>query len=350
MSDLRSPPPGSGLLAAHERARRAELTKSNLERLVGELQEQLRERDNLLAAAAGALEPREVASIVPLGKPGTLPPAAYVMLASDWHLGERVRPEEVRGLNEYNPEIAQERAERFWKANLTMLRTARAAWDVRQVVLWLGGDFITNWIHEELVSENWLSPTEETRLGYDTLSRGLEFVLAEYDCERVVVVTSSGNHGRTTVKKHSAGAFRTSYEFLCYQLLEQRFQGRVEFQLGYGYENHLTVMGVPFTFHHGDEVQFNGGVGGIYPALYRRMHRTDAGRAAHHCYGHHHTLSFAPRATGNGSLIGPNSYGLSKGFAPEEPQQASFVVDGKRKVVGGMWPILVREARRGRKA
>ena len=42
--------------------------------------------------------------------------ATYVMLASDWHIEERVRPETVGWRNEYSPEIAQERAERFFKS------------------------------------------------------------------------------------------------------------------------------------------------------------------------------------------------------------------------------------------
>jgi hypothetical protein len=352
MSDLKSPPPGNALLAAHERARRASLTKANLEKLVRGQQLRIGELEELLAAAAGALEPRELAAIGDPQQPGVLPIATYIALASDWHLGERVRSVEVNGLNEYNPDIACQRAERFWQANLTMLNISRAAWDIRQIVVWLGGDFMTNWIHEELVSENFLSPTEETKLVYDVLSSGLEFILARYDCERVVVLTSSGNHGRNTHKKHAAGSFRTSYEFLVYQLLEERFKGRVEFQLGYGYENHYTVHGMDFSFHHGDKVRSQGGVGGIYPALYRRIHRTGAGAGGtprHHCYGHHHTESFAPLATGNGSLIGPSPFSVGEGFTSEPPQQASLVVDAKRKAIGAMWPIFVKEPRRGRR-
>lgn len=352
-NDLRSPPPGAGLLAAHERLRQANLGKAHLEKLVTALQQRNGELESLLSAAVATREPRTLDPIVALKKTTVLPEATYVMLASDWHMGERVRSSEVRGLNEYNPDIAQERAEQFWRRNLTMLQAARSAWDVNQCVVWLGGDFMTNYLHDENVSENFLSPTEEMKLVYDALSRGLEYVLSHYECERVIVVTSSGNHGRNTKKKHAAGSFRTSYEFLVYQLLEERFQGRVEFQLGYGYENHLTLYGnYRIRFHHGDEVQYQGGVGGIYPALYRRIHRTNSGgdAASLDCFGHHHTLGFAPGAAGNGSLIGPNAYGLAKGFPPEVPQQASFIVDSKYLVQSAMSPILVKEPRRvGRK-
>lgn len=348
MSDLRSPPPGNAaLLAAHEKARRASLTKANLEKLTAALQKRVAEQDELLAAATGALEPIEVSPIVPAARSGTHPEAAYVMLASDWHPGAIVRSKEVEGRNEFNIDIANARAERFWQSNLKLLQVHRASWNVNQVVLWLGGDLMENWLHEESSTSTSMSPTQETKWMYTELSRGLQFMLDHFDCERIVVVTSNGNHGRNTKRKWATGAFLTSYEFLVYELLQMRFGDRIEFQLGYGYENHYTIHGLRICFHHGDEVQYNGGVGGIYPALYRRINATQ--NADLHCFGHHHQLGFAPRAIGNGSLVGLTAYAATKGFTPEPPQQASFIVDAKYHVPSGMNPVFVQEPRRGRK-
>jgi hypothetical protein len=351
-SDLRSPPPGAGLLEAHEKARKASLTKANLERLVVELQRKLSEKDALLDALSGLSEERTVAPIEALaGKQSPLPQATYVSLLSDAHLDERVRPVEVRNLNEFTPEIAHERMQQFWQKNLTMLQAMRKTWDIRTYVQWLGGDLQTGWIHDELVSENYLSPLEAAEFVYDEVEAGLKFLLDQSDCERIVVVTSNGNHGRNTDKMWASGSWRNSYEFHIYKFLRKRFaeDTRIEFQLGQGYENHLTVHGLRIRFHHGDEVKYKGGVGGIYPALYRRINEVNAGpdKADLDCFGHHHRLGFAPRAFGNGSVIGYNHYAATKGFAPEEPQQASFVVDSVRKIPVAMWPILVKEPRRG---
>jgi hypothetical protein len=351
VSDLRSPPPGSDVLALAEKARRASLTKANLEKLVAALQRQVAEKDALLAALTGLGDERPVRAIeaVP-AKQGTLPQAAYISLLSDAHLDERVRPAEVRHLNEFTPEIAHERMQQFWQKNLTMLHTARKTWDVRTYVQWLGGDLQTGWIHDELVSENYLSPFEAAEFVYDEVEAGLKFLLDRSDCERIVVVTSNGNHGRNTDKMWASGSWRNSYEYHIYKFLLKRFADtpRIEFQLGQGYENHLTVHGLRIRFHHGDEVKYKGGVGGIYPALYRRINEVNSGpdKADLDCLGHHHRLGFGPRAFTNGSVIGFNHYAATKGFAPEEPQQASFVVDAVRQIPVAMWPILVNEPRR----
>jgi hypothetical protein len=37
-----------------------------------------------------------------------------VILASDWHIEETIDPETINYLNEYNPKIAKQRAEKFW--------------------------------------------------------------------------------------------------------------------------------------------------------------------------------------------------------------------------------------------
>jgi hypothetical protein len=38
-----------------------------------------------------------------------------VLVASDWHIEEIVNPETVNYLNEYNPDIAKQRAIKFWQ-------------------------------------------------------------------------------------------------------------------------------------------------------------------------------------------------------------------------------------------
>lgn len=346
--DKLSAPPPPDSAAAIEQARQARrrfaLTKHSLEVALRLAEERADTAEKQLEAALGLAELPEPKPIRPLRKAGGVPEAAYVMLASDWHVGERVRPEMVGGINEYTPEIAQERAEKYFRSNLKMLQAARSAWDIKQLVFWLGGDFITGWIHEELVYENHLSPQEEMLLAYEVLLRGIKHILAEYDVERILIPTSNGNHGRATERKHTSD-FRTSYEFLMYRMLAKALadEPRVEVKLGQGYENHVDLYGFRIAFHHGDEVTYNGGVGGIYPALYRRIHRVGAGSFTRDLdvIGHHHQLGYAPAGFSNGSLIGYNAYAAAKGFRPEPPQQGSFVIDARYKRPSNMNPIFV---------
>lgn len=269
--------------------------------------------------------------------------AAWVMCASDWHVEERVRKSQVEGHNEYNPEIAWERAQTYYRRNLLMLNAARAAWGIDTVVWWWGGDFVTGYIHDENMCENWLSPTEGMALAMEMLRAGLRFVLDKYDVKRVVIPTNHGNHGRGQQAKWVTADFRTSYEYLMYRLLEAEFAGepRVEFLVSESYEQIVPIYNTRVRFHHGNGIKGGGGVGGIFPSMYRRINRANSGilHSELDVFGHHHQLGYPPGAVMNGSLIGFNEYGKFLGFPPEAPAQASFVVDAKRGPAG-FYPIF----------
>lgn len=350
---LRDVPAAKAVLEAHELKLRAKKQRSELEAVIKQLQQQNSELSRALEALLGAAETvgADAPPIRPLvRKAGTLPEATYVAMASDWHMGSFVRAREVRHLNEYTPDIASARAERFFQSNLIMLQAARSAWNVNQLLLWLGGDLMENFLHEENLSENVLSPTEEVILVYETFARGIRFVLDHYDVERVLIATSNGNHGRNTKKSHAAGAFRSSYEFMVYQLLQKHFadEPRISWQLGIGYENIVDVYGFRIRFHHGDAIKFGGGVGGIAPALYRRVHRANSSGDATQLdvLGHFHALGFMPGAFVNGSLIGYSAFAQRLGMPFEEPAQGSFIIDAKHRVPSNMNPIFVKEPRR----
>lgn len=288
--------------------------------------------------------------------------AAYVMLASDWHVGERVRPENVGGRNEYNPEIARARAEQFFRSQLQMMAAARAAWEVRVGVLWLGGDLMTGYIHEEYLEENFLSPVEEALLAHDVLSSGIQFLLAEGNLERLLIPTSNGNHGRTGIRMKVSTAAKNSFEWLLYQMLAKHFadEPRVEFRIGTGYHNVVDLYGFRVRFHHGDAIGYSGGIGGLSIPTNRRIGRqaasipirwegTEKGAAHLDVFGHFHQLSFPGPFICNGSLIGWNDFADRIGAGFQDPLQCGFVVDSRYRVVSAYNPILVaKDRKRGR--
>lgn len=289
----------------------------------------------------------------------THPAATYVMGASDWHVGERVRPSNVAGRNEYSPEIAQERAEQYWHSQLTMLNASRSAWEIQQAVLWLGGDLMTGYIHEEYLEENFLSPVEEALLIHDVLSRGIRFLLAHSDLEHILVPTSNGNHGRTGLKMKSSTSAKNSFEWLVYQHLARTFadEPRLKFQIGTGYHNIVDVYRFRINFHHGDAIGYAGGVGGTSVPANRRIGRralsipfrwegTPMGASHLDVFGHFHHLMYPKFFIQNGSLIGWNDFADRIGAPYEDPQQFSFVVDERYRVVSNFNPILVTKPRR----
>lgn len=310
-----------------------------------------RERVDFIESLAAAPDPEPYAIARRPGQGNRHQSATYVMLASDWHVEERVRPETVNNLNEYGPEIAQERARRFWKSNLILLNAARAAWDVRDAVLWIGGDIITGYIHEEYLEENFLSPTEASLLAFNMLASGIKTFLAESDVEHLLIPTSNGNHGRTTPKKRIATSARNSYEWMLYQMLAKHFEGepRVTFQIASGYHNLVDCYGFRIRFHHGDAIGYGGGVGGLSIPVNRRIGRQAKGEPnpVHlDCFGHFHQRLYPGTFICNGSLIGWNAFAEQIGCGFEEPAQTSFIVDERYRVVSNYNAVIVQKSSR----
>lgn len=287
-----------------------------------------------------------------------LPPATFFALASDWHVGERVRPENVGHRNEYSPEIASERAAQYFDSTLTMLNASRGAWSIDQMVFWLGGDLMTGYIHEEYLSENFLSPTEEALLAHEVLVRGIDRLLAESDCETIYIPTSNGNHGRTGKKISISAYARNSYEWMLYQFLARHYahEPRIRFQIANGYHNILDVYGFRVNFHHGDAIGYGGGVGGLSIPTNRRIGRQASGlppewegtvKAAPHLnvFGHFHQRLNTGSFIVNGSLIGWNDFAERIGCPFEVPAQTCFVIDERYRAVSHYSPLLVDKSR-----
>jgi hypothetical protein len=255
-----------------------------------------------------------------------------VLLCSDWHCGAVVRPGEVNGLNTYDVGIFHERAQGLFKNALKVVNMVRSSAIINEMVVWMGGDLIDNWLRDEAQQTQELSPTQQLIECERAIVAGLNYLLEHGDFERIIVPCSHGNHGRTTHKMQGNSA-ATSYEWLMYQSLQRHFRNepRIEWQIADGNVTYLTVLGQVLRFHHGDACRYQGGIGGLTIPLTKWIHRADqAIRADHTFQGHFHQLTLGPNWSVNGSLIGPTAYGLKLGFAPERPQQLMRFIDSQR--------------------
>lgn len=262
--------------------------------------------------------------------------ATAIWQASDWHVGERVEPSTINYLNEYNPDIATARAKRFFQNGLKLVRKERQDVQIDTLILWLGGDLITGYIHDELEESNYLSPTEESLLAKQLIMGGLKLLKEDGEFKRIIVPTSFGNHGRTTKKRRISTGYRNSYEWMLYKELEAHYQGDdvIEMRVVNGYLNYVDCYSYPLVFHHGDDTYYKGGVGGMTVPLLKYIARIDQQRRVYmHSIGHYHTrLPFAPwyRFQANSSLIGYNAYAQSIGASPETPTQNFQLLDAAR--------------------
>ena len=268
-----------------------------------------------------------------------LPPAAAavstsvpVLLCSDWHCGAVVRPAEVNGLGEFDVGIFHDRAQGLFRNALKVVNMVRSSVTITEMVVWLGGDLIDNWLRDEAQQTQELSPTQQLIECERAIVAGLGYLLEHGDFERIIVPCSHGNHGRTTHKMQGNSA-ATSYEWLMYQSLQRHFRNepRIVWQIADGNVTYLQVLGQVLRFHHGDACRYQGGIGGLTIPLTKWIHRADqAIRADHTFQGHFHQLTLGPNWSVNGSLIGPTAYGLKLGFAPERPQQLMRFIDSQR--------------------
>lgn len=247
-------------------------------------------------------------------------------VASDWHLEERVTLGETSGRNEYNLSIFEARSAAFWRKTLWMLELLRSRLYVPKLTVLLLGDFITGHLHEDDDS-NYLSPMDATEVLFQNLRMGLRFLLqSRVD---LTIVCCSGNHGRTTQRQRHRGRVHYSMENLVYRLLDrERLCTTIIEQ---GYHTYYTSGNTVLRLHHGDNIRYQGGVGGLFIPGYKAVAQWNRARHADlDVFGHYHSLLDGGNFLCNGSLIGYNAFAVSIKAAYEEPRQLMFGIDAER--------------------
>ena len=271
--------------------------------------------------------------------------ATAVALASDWHCEESVLPGQVGGVNEFNLDIFDNRAGWFFRNLATLIKKERQSIAVPRLVLWLGGDFISGSIHDDLMEGNSLGPIDAIILAKATLAGGIEYLHQELAPIDIVIPCSDGNHGRITQKMRMATSRSNSLEYFMYASLQDQFKdaGDVRVILPEGYHNYLEIYGRVCRFHHGDNMRYNGGVGGItIPVNKKIANWNTVRRADYDFFGHFHQHLDGGRWTCNGSLIGYGAFANAIAAQFEAPKQAFCLIDKDHgKTVSA--PILLQK-------
>lgn len=263
--------------------------------------------------------------------------AVAVLLLSDLHLEEVVRPETVNGLNEFNPKIAEKRLqsviERFLLIGEHQFRSLSK---VDELLVWLGGDLISGYIHDELVEQNAMSPLRACIFAEGLLEKCLRTILERGNYQRIRIVCSDGNHDRTTHKVRAATRADNAYSMLVYEHLRGRLAEckTIDWSIAKGQFVYVDVLGHKVRFTHGDTVKYGGGVGGISVPLNKAVKRWDELiKADLTCLGHFHNWNWSEPGKWiiNGCLPGTTPYGLN--FGGNEPCQTALLITKKHGVV-----------------
>lgn len=267
--------------------------------------------------------------------------AVAFAVATDWHVGATVRPEQVSGLNTYNVAIAKHRIANFFERVVRLTQKERQDIKIEELVLFLGGDLIDGALHLDTIMTNEIAePIRQAVLCQELIEAGLNFLQNHGEFKKITVVCADGNHGRITQKMHSNSRQGNALEYFMYYNLAHRFP-QLNWVMADGLHVYLQVYDKTIRFHHGDTIGF-GGVQGPYMYLQRRIYQWDQGQHADYSVqGHLHCYTLGTRRwLVNGSLIGYSPYALTFGGEFQPPIQSFFLWDKKRGPTVQI-PILV---------
>jgi hypothetical protein len=267
--------------------------------------------------------------------------ATAVLMLSDVHAEERVLPETVNGENDYSLDVCQLRMAELQERFLDCLEHERHQADVRRVLIWLGGDFITGHIHPDCMEVAQLSPMNATRWIAERL-RGLIDSIAQH-ADEVIVCTNAGNHGRSTEKNRIATELDHSWEQMMYFTLAREEKNKnVSWQIAAGHLGYVDLDGFLVRTTHGHSIRFAGGVYGLALPASKAIARWDAGRKANlTIFGHYHSWGWlrGARYVANGSVIGHSPY-AERVASPERPCQGMAIIDHGRNEVTRAYPLF----------
>jgi len=272
--------------------------------------------------------------------------ATAFMLMGDWHYEEPVDPETVNGLNESSIATKDRQIYYLFKNGLKVLQKEQRDVKIHELVLALLGDFISNDIHDELMQANEILPVEACKIVTMKLIEGIEFLLEHSDCN-LTIICHSGNHGRTTKELRHSTEVGNSLESLIYFALDLYFRDnpKVKFIIAAGYHSYLPVYDKVIRFHHGHDIRYQGGVGGIYIPVNKAINQWNKGRKADlDVMGHWHQFRDGGNFIVNGSLLGYSAYALAIKADFELPRQGFFLwdkINGKTVVM----PILLKDVK-----
>lgn len=259
--------------------------------------------------------------------------ASAVVALSDVHPEEDVDPAKVNGQNRFNPAICSFRMQRHREGVEWLVREQQGMFTIKDLYLWLGGDLISGYIHEELVESNHLSPTEATLFIMHECSDTIRYLLRAFPEMQIHVLCNYGNHGRTTLKPRIATGAKNSYEWMMYHALRKEFaaEKRADFDIAGGELLYTQIYGLTLRTTHGDATRFNGGVHGLSIPLGKAVMKWNQSRQAHiTMMGHYHTYFSGEELVVNNCVIGYNSYAVRIQAQFSAPGQALFLIDSKR--------------------
>ena len=301
-----------------------ELLEKNkmLEKVIEQREDELKgysELSSLPKSAEIVVTDEEIREVVP------------VIVASDWHIEEKVTAAITNGLNEYDLDIASDSIKQFFDKACHKINQSKEHNTVNTVVLALLGDIINGVLRDEDLESNQATPIEAIAIARSLIYSGIKTIVDTTGCN-LRVICCVGNHGRLTERIHFSNQVRNNLEFMLYQTLQRDFRDnpKVTFKVSESYYTIQKIFNVRVRFHHGHSIKFHGGIGGIaVPVLRKTAQMNTIEEADLDVIGHFHSSQMFNNVIVNGSLVGSNGFSMSLGLPHDIPKQTYFEIDSK---------------------
>ena len=307
-------------------------------------------RDKIFGLATTAVKPPAWA-VASMRKGDT--PGVPMVLWSDWHWGEVVKPAQVNGVNVYNLAVARDRLRRLVSRTIGLCFQHMVHPSYPGIVVNLGGDMISGDIHDELAETNEL-PSGPTVLDLtENLVWALDALAERFG--RVWVIGVAGNHGRMSHRPRFKDRQFTNFDWVVYHLLRMHFakDKRFDWMIPDGADAHYEVAGHRYLLTHGDNLGVKGGDGIISlfgPIIRGDFKMRNASTAINRPYdtllmGHWHTYIPLRRVIVNGSLKGFDEFAHVALRAVPEPAMQALWFTHPRFGITSQWPIFCDQER-----
>lgn len=257
------------------------------------------------------------------------------LIAGDRHADEAVKASTVLGKNEYDRDIAEKRIRNFFSNAICMVKKKPADNSVAGLV----GDMTGGYIHDEPAQANGMTPMQGVQFVKTPVISGLMAIHDELpDLQKTVVAGVCGNHSRTAKKMQFSNGFAMNHEYFMYKDIGQTpaLTGLTKF----GFiipESEFACPGIygkKILFRHGHQFRSAGGIGGIYPSMFKRYAKLNRTVKIDKAFiGHHHRMIYTKEVCANGSPKGFDAFATGHGPAYEEPRQTYVILNEKRGLI-----------------
>jgi hypothetical protein len=254
-------------------------------------------------------------------------PGVPGLMLSDLHWGERVKREQVNGVNEFDLTIARRRLKTVIDKTIKLLKILDPGMRYPGIVVKLGGDMVGGNIHDELVATNEANIMPVVLDLYRQLVAAIQLLADVFG--NVFLPCVSGNHDRSTHKTWHKDRNDTSFGWLLYQFLAERFKDdkRVTFYIPDSADALYRIYNTRYLLTHGD--QFRSGdsiIGPIGPLMRGNQKKQQRNAAVDQSYdimecGHWHQRIVLSHLMVNSSLKGFDEYAADNNYRYEPPSQ-----------------------------